>query len=50
LAGADLTEASMTGAGLAGADNNSTKLIALVGFETAKNLDKAKNLDRAVRQ
>src|SRR6266516_3125972 len=50
LAGADLTGVTLTDADLAGADLNSAKLIAPIGLDAAKNLDKAQNLQRAVRQ
>jgi uncharacterized protein YjbI with pentapeptide repeats len=65
LKGADLTGASLKGAELGGADLTgvmvfatdfdgadlaSSKLIAPIGLDRAKNLDKAKNRGRLIRQ
>ena len=47
LGGADLTGATISGVDLAGADVTSTTLRDLVG--TPRNLDRAKNLNRAFR-
>jgi uncharacterized protein YjbI with pentapeptide repeats len=49
LAGADLTGATVTGANFDRADVASARLIGLVDEDQARNLDKAKNLDRAIR-
>ncbi len=50
MAGADLTGATVTGANFNEADVTSARLIELVGEDQARNLDKAKNLDRAIRK
>ena len=49
LAGADLGGADVTGANFLDADVNSARLIGLIGRERAVNLEKARNMDRAVR-
>jgi uncharacterized protein YjbI with pentapeptide repeats len=49
LGGADLTGAIVTGADFDDADLVSTRLIRPVGLDAARNLDKAKNLERAQR-
>ena len=49
MAGADLTGSTVTGANFNKADVTSAKLVRLVGADQARNLDKAKNLDRAIR-
>jgi uncharacterized protein YjbI with pentapeptide repeats len=50
LAGSDLTGAALSGTDFAGADLTSAKLIDPVGLDAARNLDKALNVGRAVRQ
>jgi uncharacterized protein YjbI with pentapeptide repeats len=49
LGGADLTGANVTGADFDNADLVSTRLIRPIGLDAARNLDKAKNLERAQR-
>ena len=49
LAGADLGGADVTGANFLDADVNSARLIGLIGRDRAVNLEKARNMDRAVR-
>ncbi len=50
LGGADLTGATVIDTDFDGADLDSTKLIAPVGLNQAKNFDKAKNRDRLIKQ
>ena len=45
-----LTGATIVDTDFEGADVASTKLIAPVGLDRARNLDKVKNLDRLIRQ
>ena len=49
MGGADLTGATIIGTDFAGADVTSTRLIAPVGLEAAKNLDQARNLQRLLK-
>ena len=42
--------ATVAGADFSDADLASARLVALVGLASARNVDKAKNLERAIRQ
>jgi uncharacterized protein YjbI with pentapeptide repeats len=50
LSGADLTEATVSGVDFFGADLASTRLVAPVGLEAARNFDKAINRDRLLQK
>jgi uncharacterized protein YjbI with pentapeptide repeats len=50
LGGATLIEVMLAGADFLGADLASTRLVAPIGLEAAKNFDKAQNLDRLLRE
>ena len=48
--GANLTGASVAGADFDGADLASTRLVAPIGLDTAKNFDKAQSIERLLRE
>jgi uncharacterized protein YjbI with pentapeptide repeats len=50
LGGATLFRVVLIGTDFLGADLASTRLIAPIGLEAAKNFDKARNLDRLLRE
>jgi uncharacterized protein YjbI with pentapeptide repeats len=50
LGGADLTGVTVSDTDFLGADLASTRLAAPIGLEAARNLDKAENLRRAIRE
>jgi hypothetical protein len=45
-----MIEVIVAGTDFLGADLASTRLISPIGLETAKNFDKARNLDRLLRE
>ena len=50
LGGADLTGITVIDTDFEGADLNSARLIAPIGLDRARNFDKAKNLERLIKQ
>ena len=50
LGGANLTGATLAGADFLGADLASARLVAPIGLESARNFDKAQNIQRLLRE